>query len=64
MDVVREITDFYYRKGVEVQVESLPGGMEVLRAGKKRGEILSAVIFYIILNLEVGRKSESLPCLQ
>jgi hypothetical protein len=43
-----------------LQVGSLPSRMEVLHAGKK-GRILILDHFYIILNLEVGRKSVSLP---
>jgi hypothetical protein len=36
MDVVRAITEFYYRKGGRgLQVGSLPGGIEMSRAGKK-----------------------------
>jgi hypothetical protein len=36
VDIVREITEFSYRKwGRRLQVGSLPGGMEVPHAGKK-----------------------------
>jgi hypothetical protein len=37
LDVVREITEFYYRKGGRgLQVGSLTCGMEVLHAGNEK----------------------------
>jgi hypothetical protein len=58
MDVVREITEFYYRKGARgLLVSSLPGGMEEPYAGKRKNFTLSQ--FYTILNFEVGRKPPS-----
>jgi hypothetical protein len=61
MDVLREITEFYYRKGERdcrwglCQVEC-----RCHMQGKKKGEDFILGCFYIILNLNVRRKSMSL----
>jgi hypothetical protein len=59
---VRKIMEFYYRKGgKELQVRSLPGGMEVSRAGEKRGQDFILGRFYITLNMEMGKKICVIP---
>jgi hypothetical protein len=61
MGVVREIMKFYYRKGGRgLQVGSLPGAL----CRKKKREEHYFRLFYIILNLELGRKIHVTPCLQ
>jgi hypothetical protein len=60
-DVVTRNAEFYSRKrGRRLQVESLPGGIEVLCAEKKE-RIFIVDHFYIVLNLEVGRRPGSFP---
>jgi hypothetical protein len=47
VDIVREIMEFYYRKGGgRLQVESLPGVMEALCAGKKGENFNFRSFFY------------------
>jgi hypothetical protein len=60
VDVVKEIMEFYYKKGGRgLQVGSLPGGMEALHARKKhRAGILFYVVFISSLTCRWGED----PC--
>jgi hypothetical protein len=61
VDAVREIMEFYYKKGENgLLVGYLPAGMEAPYVEKK-GQNFILFLFYMILNLEVGRRSKSLP---
>jgi hypothetical protein len=62
--VVREITDFYYRKGgrgIAGIVSARWNGGSLCRKKKKKGRIFMLDHFYNNLNLEVGRKFVSFP---
>jgi hypothetical protein len=61
MDVVGEIMAFFTGKGEEDYRCGLCQVEWRLHVWGKRGRILFLGNFYIILNLEVGRKSVSLP---
>jgi hypothetical protein len=46
VDIVREIMEFYYRRGRGLQVGFQPGGMEALCAGKKKGGGLRQKLYH------------------